>query len=122
MIAVGVSGFFLTDYLISVQRYKNMVENITYENMDASHIPNGTYSGECDAQFIYAKVEVTVENGRITDIQVLEHRHERGAAANGIEQRIIDKQMVDVDAVSGATNSSKIIKKAVDNALSSAYS
>ncbi|WP_227835506.1 MULTISPECIES: FMN-binding protein [unclassified Clostridioides] len=31
--------------------------------------------------------------------------------------KVLNKQKVDVDAVSGATNSSKVIKKAIENAL-----
>ena len=38
----------------------------------------GVYIGEYDVNFIYAKVEVTVQNGEITNINILEHRNERG--------------------------------------------
>ena len=67
--------------------------------------------------FIYAKVEVTVEDGEIVSINILEHRHERGKAAEAITNKIVDEQKIDVDAISGATNSSTVYKKAVENAL-----
>lgn len=119
IIAVVVVGcIFLANNLISVQRYQNAVQNTTYEHVDASGIPDGTYIGEYDVDFIYAKVAVTVESGIIVQIELLEHRHERGSTAEGIEQRIVEEQRIDVDAISGATNSSTVIKKAVDNALS----
>lgn len=113
-------GAFVANYLISVQRYQAAVENITYDNADASNIPDGAYIGECNVQYIYAKVEVSVKDGVITNIELLEHRHERGEAAAGIVQDMVAEQRIDVDAVAGATNSSKVIKKATDNALSSA--
>lgn len=113
-----IAGGFWADYIISVNRYQSTVANMTYKNVDASDVPDGTYIGECDVDFIYAKVEVTVKDGIITNIILLEHRHERGESAEGIEDRIVAEQVIDVDAVSGATNSSKVIKKAVDNALS----
>ena len=69
--------------------------------------------------FIYAKVEVTVQNGEITNINILEHRHERGKTAEAITNKIVDEQKIDVDAISGATNSSTVIKKAVENAIKS---
>ena len=69
--------------------------------------------------FIYAKVEVTVQNGEITNINILEHRHERGKTAEVIADSMVDEQKIDVDAISGATNSSTVIKKAVENALKS---
>lgn len=67
--------------------------------------------------FIYAKVEVTVQAGVITNIDILEHLNERGSRAEVVVDRIIEEQKIEVDAVSGATNSSTVIKKAVENAL-----
>ncbi len=67
--------------------------------------------------FIYAKVEVTVENGEIKSVNILEHRQERGKAAESVTDKIVDEQKIDVDAIAGATNSSTVIKKAVENAL-----
>ena len=66
---------------------------------------------------IYAKVEVTIQNGEITGIRILEHKNERGQAAEAVVDRIVAEQRIDVDAVSGATNSSTVLKKAVENAL-----
>lgn len=93
---------------------------MSYQNKSAASIPNGSYRGSCDVNFIYAEVEVVVQDGAIEQIELLEHRNDRGSAAEGIGQRIVEEQTIDVDTVSGATNSSKVIKKAVDNALSSA--
>jgi uncharacterized protein with FMN-binding domain len=120
VLVVVAAVAFLIDYLISVQRYKRSVANITYTHANASGIPDGVYIGECDVRLIAARVEVTVQDGQITNIDLIKHRHERGEAAEGIEKRIVAQQRIDVDAVSGATNSSQVIKKAVDNALSGA--
>lgn len=106
-------------YLKSVADYKQAVKETTYENIHISDIPDGVYVGEYDVDFIYAKVEVTVQNGEITNINILEHRHERGKTAEVITDSIVDEQKIDVDAISGATNSSTVIKKAVENALKS---
>ncbi|WP_313562885.1 FMN-binding protein [Ruminiclostridium cellobioparum] len=43
----------------------------------------------------------------------------RGAKAEAIVDKIISEQSVTVDVISGATNSSKVILKAVENALES---
>ena len=120
-LVVMTAGVFFAKDLISVQRYQAAVKSITYDNADASSIPDGTYIGECNVQYIYGKVEVSVANGIITKIELLEHRHERGAAAEGIIKEIVAEQKIDVEEISGATNSSRVIKKAVDNALSSAF-
>ena len=104
-------------YLKSVSDYKQAVKETTFEEINISDISDGVYIGEYDVDFIYAKVEVTVQNGEITNINILEHRNERGKAAEAITNKIVDEQKIDVDAISGATNSSTVIKKAVENAL-----
>ena len=106
-------------YLKSVSDYKQAVKETTFEEINISDISDGVYIGEYDVDFIYAKVEVTVQNGEITNINILEHRHERGKTAEVITDSIVDEQKIDVDAISGATNSSTVIKKAVENALKS---
>lgn len=119
-LVVIVAGVLFANYLLSVKRYQDAVLATTYDNIDAQNIPDGTYIGEYDVGFIYAKVSITIIGGRITAIDLLEHRNDRGGAAEGIANEMIAQQKIDVDAVSGATNSSTVIKKAVDNALSSA--
>lgn len=106
-------------YLKSVADYKQAVKETTFEEINILDITDGVYIGEYDVNFIYAKVEVTVQNGEITNINILEHRHERGKTAEAITNKIIDEQKIDVDAISGATNSSTVIKKAVEDALKS---
>ena len=41
----------------------------------------------------------------------------RGKAAEVIVDKVVATQKIDVDAVSGATNSSNVIKKAIENAV-----
>ncbi len=117
LLLVGLVGGII--YLKSVADYKQAVKETTFEDINISDIPDGVYVGEYDVDFIYAKVEVTVQNGEITNINILEHRHERGKTAEVITDSIVDEQKIDVDAISGATNSSTVIKKAVENALKS---
>lgn len=112
-----IAGIALATYLKQVDDYKRSVSETSIEEIRLSDIPNGIYIGECDVNFIYAKVEVTIQNGEITDIRILEHKNERGQAAEAVVDRIVTEQRIDVDAVSGATNSSTVLKKAVENAL-----
>lgn len=104
-------------YLKKVADYKRAVRETAFGSLDISNVPDGVYMGEYDVDFIYAKVEVTVQNGVITNIDILEHKNGRGSSAEVVADRMIEEQKIDVDAVSGATNSSTVIKKAVENAL-----
>ena len=108
---------FTAVYLKSVADYKRAVKETTFGSLDITEGPDGVYVGEYDVDFVYAKVEVTVQNGVITNIDILEHKNGRGSRAEVVVDRIIEEQKIEVDAVSGATNSSTVIKKAVENAL-----
>ena len=116
-LAILVGGIFLAIYLKQVADYKHAVSEISIEEICLSDIPNGVYIGECDVNFIHAKVEVIVHGGAITNIRILEHKNERGQTAEAVVEKIISEQRIDVDAVTGATNSSAVLKKAVENAL-----
>lgn len=118
--AVLIVAVIGAGYLYNVNLYQRKVRAIEISDVDLSLIPDGIYIGECDVHFIYAKVAVTVRSGRITALNVLEHRNGRGSAAESIVDDIVKKQRIDVDAVAGATNSSMVIEKAVENALSNA--
>jgi len=64
---------------------------------------------------------VIVRDHRIADIDIIEHWELRGEQAESVViQRIIEQQTADVDAVSGATNSSWVIMHAVQDALEKA--
>ncbi|MGB4351126.1 MAG: FMN-binding protein [Tissierellaceae bacterium] len=69
------------------------------------------------------KVEVTVADGKISKVEVVEHNETEGFCEPAIEQipgAIVEKNSTEVDTVSGATVTSNAIKKAVDNALEGA--
>lgn len=104
-------------YLKSVSEYKQKVQSTTFDEINISDISDGIYIGEYDVNFIYAKVKVSVKNGKIVDIDILEHKNGRGKSAESIINKIVDEQKINVDAISSATNSSIVIKKAVENAL-----
>ncbi|NLC31894.1 MAG: FMN-binding protein [Clostridiales bacterium] len=81
---------------------------------------DGTYEGEGTGFGGPILVSVTVSDGMITDISLLEHAETAGIsdpAIEGIPAAIIEEQSADVDAVSGATYTSEGIMEAVENAL-----
>jgi uncharacterized protein with FMN-binding domain len=120
VIVLLIGGGFFAKYIFSVNSYQAKVKTMEVSNIDLSQIPDGTYVGDCDVEFIYAKVQVTVANGTISDVKLLEHKNERGQSAEVIVNKMIEENTIDVDSVSGATNSSRVIKKAAENALLSA--
>lgn len=101
----------------SLAEYKESVSGISISEVETAGIEDGNYIGECNVGYIYAKVEVIVKDGKITQITILEHRTEKGKPAEIIINKIVEQQQVQVDAITGATNSSKVIMKAVENAI-----
>ncbi len=107
----------IVTYYIDFGDYQRKIAEIEITQIDLAQIEDGQYTGEYDAGYIYAKVSVTVKEGKITGIDILEHRNEHGQPAESIIDSIVEEQSLSVDAVSGATNSSLVIKKACENAL-----
>ncbi len=86
---------------------------------DLARIEDGDYRGSAKVFPVLAQVEVTVAGGRIAGFTILKHRTGRGKAAEALAARVVEKQTIELDSVSGATFSSKAILKAGENALRS---
>lgn len=83
----------------------------------------GTYTGTGKGNNGDIIVEVTLSSDAITNITIKEHKETAGLSDPAFEQivkDIIALQSIEVDAVSGATNTSNGIMEAVKNALESA--
>ena len=103
--------------LYDTAKYKKIVSELEISTPDLSQIENGDYTGFFDVKMISAGVTVTVQDHMITNIVIIEHKNGRGAAAENITEDVILHQSLDVDMVSGATGSSKVILKAIETAL-----
>lgn len=114
-----VAMIFSLGYAMRVARYKTAVKSLSFHEVNLSQVPDGEYVGNCDVGLISATVNVDIKAGRIEKIHLVKHKNEKGKAAEVIVGDIVQQQKIDVDAISGATNSSKVIKKAVENALES---
>ena len=111
-------GLIFSSFISKAKEGERILGSTTFTSMDASKVSDGVYIGEFEAGLVSAKVEVTIYNGIITDIKLLEHQNGKGSPAEVILQDIVMKQTTDIESVSGATYSSKVIRKAVENALS----
>ena len=117
--AILIGGVYGIKYMLELKKYKETINKINVEKIDLSKVKDGNYTGNCDAIFIGAEVNVKVENHKIIDVELVKHKNERGKKAEIIPERVVQAQSLQVDAVSGATNSSKVILKAIENALES---
>jgi len=119
-VVVFVAIIFGGKYLMSVQKYQNIVKDIKISKVDLSKVSNGTYTGFCDALYVASEVSVTIKDHKITNIILLKHKTEKGKSAEVITGNVVKAQSLQVDTITGATNSSKVILKSIENALNSA--
>ena len=92
-------------------------------HIDLAQALDGSYDGQYTyGRFTY-RVAVVVPDHRMVTDRVLNNRSTRHALlAEGIVDRILQQQRNDVDAVSGATTTSKALLKATENALTQSLS
>ena len=109
-------------YLKSIRDYKAKVEALTFADINLNTVADGVYTGECATGVVNVRAAVTVKGHSMTDITLIRHDNGRGAPAEAILNRMLQAQTTAVDAVSGATCSSKVIRKAVENALAQGVS
>lgn len=86
--------------------------------IDLQAVADGTYHGEAlVGSFVY-KVDVEVKDHAIVNIKGVDNRESPYVTyAEGVFKKIIANQKADVDAVTGATTTSKAFMKAVENAM-----
>ena len=95
----------------------------TYQWLDAvpiielSQVRDGVWEGEEETALVKATVQVTVKGHQIQEIQLTRHENGKGAPAEAMLPEMVRRNTSEVDTVSGATMSSKVIKAAVRSAL-----
>jgi uncharacterized protein with FMN-binding domain len=120
-------GFLLSFIGVSLGLYKGTeahlrhVHDLTIPSINASQLPDSTYHGSYWYFFYSYKIAATVKEHRIAEIKIIKNRNDKWARmAEGVIPRVIEAQRTDVDAVSGATTTSKALLMAVYNALAPA--
>lgn len=94
------------------------VRAMPINHVDLAQVKDGTYPGNFTYGGFTYEVVVTVLNHGIKNITITKNRNTSHAQkAEGVMSRILEQQKNDVDAVSGATTTSKALLKAVENAL-----
>ncbi|MEI7885357.1 MAG: FMN-binding protein [Clostridia bacterium] len=83
-----------------------------------SEQPDGIYEGSYSGGRWSNRVVVTIEAGKITDINILESvLIEKPEITSKLIAKVLAKQDLTIDAVSGATVTSKAYLKAIEQAL-----
>ena len=108
--------------ITGVKASKTQEENVSTNISSDTAYKDGTYEGSATGYSGKTTVSVTVSGGKISEINIVNtgDDEEYMIDAKDVIPQIIEKQSLEVDAVSGATHSSKGIINAVRNALENA--
>ncbi len=107
---------FLFVFLYLLQGLKDG-ENVAINSIDTATLADGVYSGQYQGGRWSNQLNVTVENHRITAIEITDDiTFAQKDVSDELFDRVIAEHNTTVDAVSGATVTSKAYLKAIENA------
>jgi len=89
----------------------------TITTPDFSHLEDGDYTGRYSAFPVNVELSVEIQDGKIIAIDITKHDNGQGKDGEKIVDDVIKAQSLEVDVISGATYSSKVILKAIEDAL-----
>lgn len=119
VVAIVMVVIFAGSYMYLKNNLENLV-SMEVEDIEITQLKDGSYIGEYSVLPVSVTVEVKISNGRIQDINILDHGNGMGQPAEVITERVIDEQSLEVDSISGATYSSRVIIKAIEDGLNKA--
>lgn len=107
-------------FVIQINDDLEYLNVILIEDVNLDLVPDGNYVGEYEVFPVSVMLAVEVEDHEIISITILEHNNGQGEPAEAIIEDVITSQSLQVDAIAGATYSSKIILLAIEDALNKA--
>lgn len=121
-ILILIIGAIFTVVVVKSNLEANLekLTDLPISDVDLTKVEDGIYTGRYTAFPVAAVVKVTIKGHKITGINLVKHNNGQGKTAEVIPGKVVEAQTLDVDIVSGATYSSKVILKAIENALNSA--
>lgn len=117
--AVALLAVFLAagiPFLTMQSRFGSVIPRIALEEKDLRSLADGTRRATVEEGDIRATVEITVTGGRIEDLKLTEAQNVEPALAGRLFEAVRAAQSTRVDAVAGATASSRVLLKAVETA------
>lgn len=112
-----MSGIFL---LIMTQcTVPQDIRNITIHTPNLKKTQDGNYLGMVESRMVKAEVLVRIKNHKIQNIDIIKHETGLGKKAEVLADSVLKYQTIEINAVSGATASSKVILKAIEKAINS---
>lgn len=122
-ILIGIITFVIVGFVVGkiilnkIEKDLKYLATITISDIDLGEITDGNYSGSYSAFPVAVEVDVMIEDHQIKEVMIIKHDNGQGKQAEDIIADVIEQQSLDVDMISGATYSSKVILLAIEDAL-----
>lgn len=110
---------FLVIFVFSAMQHIMLekIRNTKIQDIDLSVIPDGIYYGKVESGFLY-ECEVLIQQHQFAGIRFLKNRDSFYARlAENITYKLIGQNSLRADAVTGATTTSKLLLKSIEDAL-----
>ncbi|HPF16585.1 MAG TPA: FMN-binding protein [Thermotogota bacterium] len=121
VIAVAIAGGIGWS---KISKEHQQIRNLPLNKVNFSHLKDGTYKGFYEGgmyKWRENEIQVKVEDGQVTNIQVLQHKENRPKEfTDKLFNQVIESQSLQVDIITGATLTSKAYLQGVENALKNA--
>ena len=114
-----VVGVFAVYFVKKMDQSLSELSTTEIEDIDLMTIDDGEYVGSYQAFPVSVEVKVTVLNHAMVSIELIKHDEGQGESAEVIIDDVLAEQSLEVDIITGATYSSKVILLAIKDALSS---
>lgn len=96
------------------------LRDIDVADPDLTQLADGVYRGKHNVFPVLVTVDVTLRDHKIEQIDLVRHFNGQGQAAEVIPGLVVESQSLQIDAIAGATYSSKVILLAINDALQAA--
>lgn len=116
ILVILVAAIFVGCLSFSSSIKKSLAE-IKNTSVNMETVEDGIYDGHSEMGPVIVDVRVHVENYKILKVDLIRHDCGLGHSADVIVEKMVEQNTYNVDAISGATVSSEIIKNAVNIAL-----
>lgn len=100
-----------------IQKNLDALSAAVLEDIPLVKVADGVYVGDYGVFPVLATVEVTVRDHQIASARILKHQNGQGSAGEAVVDRAVKANSLQVDTVAGATYSSKVLLKAMEDAL-----
>ena len=99
------------------RKYYKQAAQLPFYNIQPADVADGTYRGKVYTQFMHVQLDVSVKDGRLTGIQIIENEGAYGKKVAPIIDEMISQNSSVVAAIKGEELASIVFVACVDDAL-----